>query len=120
MVKVIGMKFETVREEDLPKKCGIKVLYQAPNDGPKFWVDHYFVGGDLPIGKKREDIRIAFAKIIGGAVVWREDGYYTRAEETPVKWVQKIARFIPKTDEELEAETSPEFLEEDEEPSEID
>ena len=99
-MKVVGMQFEIVRKEPLPGKKGEKVLYQAPANGPKFWVEHYSLNGDLPVGKLREDIRIAFAKIIGGEVVWQGDGYIVRATGAPVKWVQQIARFVPKEERE--------------------
>lgn len=104
MVKVISLEFEELQRKDLPRKQGIKVLYQAPHNGPRFWVDHYNVQRGLPLGKVREDIRIAFAKIIGGAVVGREDGYYMRADNTRVKWSQETARFYPMTEEEILAE----------------
>lgn len=93
MVTVNGIRFDCLKTLDIQKPKGVKVLYRAVGNGPKFWVSHF---GQTDSSKK-EDLRLAFSRIVGKHIIWREEEktYFDRLNEVKVTWNQQLSRFIP-------------------------
>ena len=91
-----GMSFTV--EDNTPVENGrVRVKYMAPGNGPRAVVEHRMVRGEFRDADKREDVRIAFSKLIPASIRWSADqGYSERTSGRALTWDHQLARFVPK------------------------
>lgn len=95
-----GMSF-TVEDQTPVEKGRIRVKYMAPDNGPRAVVEHRKVRGEFRDADKREDVRIAFSKLIPASIRWSADqGYSERTSGKALTWDHQRARFVYKAESE--------------------
>jgi hypothetical protein len=73
----------------------VKVKYIAPGNGPRAIVEHMQVRGEFDPARKAEDVRLAFAKLLPGTVLFdKENGYSERKSGKLLEWDRQLARFV--------------------------
>jgi len=104
-----GMSF-TVEDQTPVEKGRVRVKYMAPGNGPRAVVEHRMVRGEFRDADKREDVRIAFSKLIPASIRWSADqGYSERTSGKALTWDHQLARFVHKPESSnAKASTQPE------------
>lgn len=89
-----GMEF-TVDDHTPVNDGKVKVKYIAPGNGPRAVVEHMQVRGEFDPARKAEDVRLAFAKLLPGTVLFdKEKGYSERKSGKLLQWDRQLGRFV--------------------------
>lgn len=92
MCAFVGLTFEAIETNEASGYD--RVLYQAGEAGPRFWVTHQKSGKSVPISQKRTDLVRDFSTILGTELKWTEKDGFCKKDGTPVMWDSSRARFV--------------------------
>lgn len=92
MCAFVGLTFEAIETNEASGYD--RVLYQAGEAGPRFWVTHQKSGKSVPIAQKRTDLVRDFSAILGTELKWTEKDGFCKKDGTPVTWDSSRARFV--------------------------